>query len=51
MGRIVNFYELTNHGHSKMPRSAKGCIKLVVKDDTGAITVSLLPSREASSSD
>lgn len=37
MGRIVNFFDQPNS--SKMPRAAKGCVKMVVKDDTGVISV------------
>ena len=38
MGRIVNFYDQATP--SKMPHAAKGCIKIIVKDDSGALTVS-----------
>jgi hypothetical protein len=38
-GRVVNFYDQPTP--SKRPRAAKGCVKIVVKDDTGAITVSV----------
>lgn len=38
MGRVVNFYNL--HTPSKRPQAAKGCLKLVVKDDTGILDVS-----------
>jgi len=38
MGRISNVFDVTNT--PKTPRSAKGCVKLCVKDDTGAVTVS-----------
>ena len=37
MGRIVNFYDQAMN--SKMPQAAKGCLKIVVKDDTGAFGV------------
>lgn len=37
MGRVANLYEVKNQ--PKTPRSAKGCIKVSIKDDTGAITV------------
>ena len=37
VGRIVNFYDQTTP--SKMPQAAKGCIKIIVKDNTGALTV------------
>lgn len=40
MGRIVNFFDQTTT--SKMPKAAKGCLKMIVKDDTGALTVSLI---------
>ncbi|KAL2357179.1 hypothetical protein BJ546DRAFT_1024446 [Cryomyces antarcticus] len=39
VGRVVNFYNQTSL--SKMPRAAKGCVKVIVKDDTGALTVRL----------
>ncbi|KAG8526703.1 uncharacterized protein KY384_008132 [Bacidia gigantensis] len=38
-GRVVNFYEQTSRG--KSPLAAKGSLKIVVKDDSGAITVKL----------
>lgn len=41
MGRVVNFHHIATPG--KMPHAAKGCLKLTVKDDTGAFTVSDLP--------
>ncbi len=37
MGRVINFYNLQTP--SKMPNAAKGCFKVVVKDDTGALVV------------
>lgn len=37
MGRVANIYDVVNS--PKTPRSAKGCLKLTVKDDRGAITV------------
>lgn len=37
MGRIVNIYDLTMT--SKMPQAARGFVKMIVKDDTGAMTV------------
>ena len=43
-GRIANLYNQVNL--SKKPRAAKGCFKLVVKDDTGALTVSLYSFHE-----
>ncbi|KAL9129416.1 MAG: hypothetical protein Q9217_002121 [Psora testacea] len=39
MGRIVNFYEASYT--SKSPIAAKGSYKVVVKDDTGTLTVKL----------
>ena len=39
VGRLVNFYDQPTP--SKMPQAAKGCVKIIMKDDTGAITVSL----------
>lgn len=39
MGRIVNFYELSKP--SKSPRAAQGYIKVMLADDTGAMTVRL----------
>ncbi|KAK4695537.1 hypothetical protein P7C71_g2230, partial [Lecanoromycetidae sp. Uapishka_2] len=39
MGRVANFYDQIMA--SKMPHAAKGCLKVVVKDDTGAFTVKL----------
>lgn len=39
MGRVCNLYNVANT--PKTPRSAKGCVKLCVKDDTGAITLRL----------
>ena len=36
--RIVNFYDQATP--SKMPQAAKGCLKVIVKDDTGAMVVS-----------
>lgn len=37
MGRIANIFDVANT--PKTPRSAKGCVKLCVKDDRAAITV------------
>lgn len=37
--RIVNFFD--QQTPSKMPQAARGCIKLIVKDDTAAMTVRL----------
>lgn len=37
MARVVNFYnQLTP---SKMPKAAKGCLKILVKDDSAALKV------------
>ena len=38
IGRVVNFYDQATP--SKKPHAAKGCLKVIVKDDTGAIVVS-----------
>lgn len=40
MGRIANFFDQPTQ--SKRPRAARGCVKIIVKDDSGAITVSFL---------
>lgn len=37
MGRVANIFDVLNT--PKTPRSAKGAVKLCVKDDKGAITV------------
>lgn len=37
IGRVANFYDQSTP--SKMPQAAKGCVKIIVKDDTGALTV------------
>ncbi|KAM0720908.1 hypothetical protein Q7P37_003193 [Cladosporium fusiforme] len=37
MGRVANIFDVSNA--PKSPRSAKGCVKLCVKDDHGAVTV------------
>lgn len=39
VGRVVNLYN--QQGWSKMSNAAKGCWRLIVKDDTGAIMVCL----------
>ncbi|KAF2489649.1 hypothetical protein BU16DRAFT_575344 [Lophium mytilinum] len=39
IGRIVNLYDQATP--SKAPKAAKGCIKLIVADDSGALTVRL----------
>ena len=41
-GRVVNFFGLATP--SKAPHAAKGCLKLVVKDDTGALVVRTVPN-------
>ena len=41
LGRIVNFYDQSTP--SKKPNAAKGCLKVVVKDDSGALVVGLPP--------
>ena len=43
MGRVVNFFVLETP--SKAPHAAKGCLKMVIKDDTGALVVSFLVTR------
>ena len=42
MGRVVNFYDQTMN--SKSPHAAKGCLKVIVKDDSGAFVVDTLSS-------
>ena len=42
MGRVVNFYDQTMN--SKSPHAAKGCLKVIVKDDTGAFVVIIISS-------
>lgn len=42
MGRVANIFDSANT--RRTPRSAKGCIKLCVKDGGSAITVCFLPS-------
>ena len=42
MGRVANFYDQMMN--SKSPHAAKGCLKVIVKDDTGAFAVSVLCS-------
>ncbi|KAK4993460.1 hypothetical protein LTR50_000390 [Elasticomyces elasticus] len=37
MGRIANFFDMAMP--SKKPHAASGCVKVIVKDDTGAVTV------------
>jgi len=41
MGRVVNFYDQVMT--SKMPQAAKGCLKVLVKDDTGTFAVGVPP--------
>ena len=36
-GRVVNFHDQINV--SKMPQAAKGSIRMIIKDDTGAMVV------------
>ncbi|MCJ1391895.1 hypothetical protein MMC18_004762 [Xylographa bjoerkii] len=38
-GRVVNFYQQPTP--SKKPQAAKGCLKVIIKDDTGALMVRL----------
>ncbi|MCJ1432732.1 hypothetical protein MMC27_002089 [Xylographa pallens] len=38
-GRVVNFYQ--QQTLSKKPQAAKGCLKVVIKDDTGTLMVRL----------
>jgi len=40
VGRVANFYDHSTP--SKMPQAAKGCVKIIVKDDTGALTVNMI---------
>jgi hypothetical protein len=42
MARIVNIYDQPTAGRS--PRAAKGCLKILAKDDTGCILVGILNS-------
>lgn len=37
MGRIANVFDIANA--ARMPRTAKGCLRIVIKDDSGAVTV------------
>ena len=37
MGRVANIFDVVNT--PKTPRSAKGCLKLCVKDSDSAVTV------------
>lgn len=45
-GRIANLYE--QRSGSKRARGAKGCYKLILKDDTGCVTVSVKSIQEYS---
>ena len=38
-GRVVNFYQ--QQTLNKKPQAAKGCLKVVIKDDTGTLMVRL----------
>jgi hypothetical protein len=42
-GRVVNFYDQLSSA-TKKPNAANGCLKMIVKDDTGAISVSSFSS-------
>ena len=42
MGRVANLYDQTIN--SKSPQAAKGCLKIIVKDDTGAFAVITRPT-------
>ncbi len=44
MGRVVNFFVLGTP--SKAPHAAKGCLRMVVRDDTGALVVNFLAIKE-----
>lgn len=46
MGRVANIFDCSNT--PKTPRSAKGCLKLCVKDGGAAITVSIFGSDKLS---
>jgi hypothetical protein len=41
-GRVVNLFEMQMP--SKMPRAAKVFVKAILKDDTGALVVTITPS-------
>lgn len=41
LARVVNLYDQPST-HSKVPKSAKGCLKLLVKDDSALISVWLI---------
>jgi hypothetical protein len=38
-GRVVNFHDQPSAMAPRRPKAAKGCFKLIVKDDTGALCV------------
>ena len=40
VGRVVNFFD--QRMPSKMPKAAKGCLKMVIKDNTGVLVVCIL---------
>jgi hypothetical protein len=40
-GRVVNFHD--QPAAARRPKAAKGCFRLIVKDDTGALCVSPVP--------
>lgn len=49
MGRVANIFDVANT--PKTPRAAKGCVKLCVKDDSGAITVSSFARTDVANAD
>jgi hypothetical protein len=49
MGRVANIFDCQNT--PKTPRSAKGCLKLCVKDGGAAITVCPLPPESSAAID
>lgn len=48
VGRVVNFYDQSTP--SKRPQAAKGCFKVIVKDDTGAMMVMFIDRKRATPS-
>lgn len=46
VGRVVNLFDQRGLGH--MPNSAKGCLRLMVRDDAGAILVLYICIHESS---
>ena len=44
IGRIVNFYDQPTP--SKRPHAARGCFKVIIKDDTGVMTVMSIGSQK-----